>query len=163
MKLNDKMIKMLNDQMNLEYNSAWLYRSLAVWAADNNFDGSHKWLKIQAAEEVSHAEKFYNYLLEKGEKPEFKDLEGSSKDYSKLVDIFKAALEHEYLITSEIKKLFKEARDEEDYETEKFLDWFIHEQVEEEANFTEIVEKLELCGDNVGALFMYDNVLGHRE
>lgn len=72
-------------------------------------------------------------------------------------------MEHEYLITSEIKKLYKEARDEEDYETEKFLDWFIHEQVEEEANFTEIVEKLELCGDNVGALFMYDTVLGHRE
>lgn len=161
--MDKKLFANLDEQMNLEYESAYIYKAMAAYAAEEDWTGSEHWFNEQAREEIEHAEKFRNFLHDKGFKVSFKGMKAAKTDYKSLLEAFQTALEHEQFITKSIKKLYKEAVEKEDYEVQVFLNWFIEEQVEEEANVGAVVARLEKIGDSTNGLFMMDKALGKRE
>lgn len=160
--LSENMLNELNKQINEETYSAYLYQAMSAYIADVGYAGAATWLDHQAEEEMIHARKFYDYILERGGKIELHGIEKPPQDHGSLLDIFKAALEHEEHITGRINHLVSLARDEKDYATDNFLQWFVAEQVEEESTASEIIDKLELIGDHVGGIFQLDKELGSR-
>jgi ferritin len=153
----------LNAQINEEMASAYLYLAMAADFEAKNWKGAAAWMKKQAAEEMEHAMKFYAYINERGGKAEFAELKKPQSSWKNHLEAFEAAYKHEQHITGCINRLMKAARDASDYATENLLNWYINEQVEEEANADEIVQKLKLVGDNTNGLFMIDHELGKRK
>jgi ferritin len=156
------MLMELNKQINEEIYSAYLYQAMSAYVADVGYNGAAIWLDHQAEEEMIHARKFYDYILERGGKVKLLGIEEPPQDFGMLMDIFKAALTHEEHITGRINHMVSLARDEKDYATDNFLQWFVAEQVEEEATASDIIAKLELIGDHAGGLFQLDKELGTR-
>lgn len=163
MKISKSMQDKLNVQIKEELESAYIYMSMAAYFDAESLGGMAKWMKKQAQEEQEHAMKLYSYIYERGGEVEFKDLKATPASWKSPLDVFKAAYEHEMFITGCIDKLIDEAKKDNDKATAGFLIWFIREQVEEEANALDIVEKLKMLGDSKQGLLMYDNVLGKRE
>ena len=160
--LSEKMQEALNIQINKEIYSAYLYLSMAAYCESINLKGFASWMTVQVQEELSHAQKFFNYLPERGAKVILQPIDGPQIEWDSTLAVFEHVYEHEQLVTSLINGLVKLARAEDDYATESFLKWFIDEQVEEEASASEVVEKLKLAGDRGGGLFMLDRELGTR-
>lgn len=160
--LSEKMQEALNTQINKEIYSAYLYLSMAAYCESINLKGFANWMTIQVQEELNHAQKFFNYLPERGGKVNLQPIDGPKTEWDSPMAVFKHVYEHEQLVTGLIHGLVKLAREEDDYATESFLKWFIDEQVEEEASASEVVEKLKLAGDRGGGLFMLDRELGTR-
>ena len=160
--LSENMLMELNKQINEELYSAYLYQAMSAYVADVGYAGASVWLDHQAEEEMIHARKFYDYILERSGKIELLSIEKPPIDYGSLLDIFEAALKHEQHITGRINHLVSLARDEKDYATDNFLQWFVAEQVEEESTVSDIIAKLKLVGDHVGGLFQLDKELGTR-
>ncbi len=160
--LSENMLMELNKQINEEMYSAYLYQAMSAYVADIGYAGAAMWLDHQAAEEMIHTRKIYDYILERGGKIKLLAIEEPPQDHGSLMDIFKAALGHEEHITGRINDLVSLARDEKDYATDNFLQWFVAEQVEEEATASDIISKLDLIGDHVGGLFQLDKELGSR-
>ena len=161
--LSEKMLKALNEQVNAEFYSSWYYLSMAVWAKTQNFDGTYNFMLKQAQEEEGHAIKFINYILDMGGEVELDEIKRPPKSFASLKDIFAKALEHEKYVTSLIKNLVEIAYEEKDYTTFGFLQWFLEEQVEEEATMSGILAKLEMIGESKNGLFMVDSKLGERQ
>ncbi|MDO5717972.1 MAG: ferritin [Tissierellia bacterium] len=157
------LLEKMNEQMNREYESAYVYKALAAYCAENDYNGSERWMNEQAKEEIFHAEKFRNFLHDLDHEVKFTGMEPVEENIGSLLDAFKASLEHEKYITRNIKEIYKQAVEESNYEVQIFLNWFIMEQVEEEASVGEVVSKLEKIGDSTSGLFMYDAVLGRRD
>lgn len=157
-----KMLSAFNKQMNEELNSAYIYLAMSGWFKASNFDGMSKWMYHQYEEEMAHAAKFAGYVIDRGGAPEFDAIPKPASSYKSPLDAYKTAYKHECHISSCIHKLFELARAENDIPSENFLQWFIEEQVEEEASTQEVVDKLTMIGDSPGALFLYDRVLGER-
>lgn len=153
----------LNKQMNDEYHAAYLYNALSAGCGELNRHGAESWLRIHADEEVEHAERIRDFLQDKGYTVEFTGIEAVDKNVTSMLDTFQRALEHENIITGQIKDLYAEAVEKQDFEVQVFLNWFIEEQVEEEALFGEIVEVLEDIGDNKAAQAAYDRFLAQRQ
>ncbi|OVE73397.1 ferritin, partial [bacterium B17] len=145
-----------------EMDAAYLYLAMSAQFASTGLKGAANWLNIQAKEEMTHAEKFYNYVLSQGKRVELQTIDAPPGDFGTLLEAFKTVLEHEQKVTSLINDLVYLASDEKDKATEIFLHWFVTEQVEEEENAQELVDKLTLAGDNVQALFMLDKDLAER-
>ncbi|MDP8235873.1 MAG: ferritin [Candidatus Erginobacter occultus] len=160
--LSEKMQEALNTQINKELYSSYLYLSMAAWCESVNLSGFANWMTVQAREEVSHAEKFFGYLNERGGRVLLQPIEGPPTEWGSVAEVFGQVLEHEQLVTSLINGLVKLARSEDDYASEAFLQWFVSEQVEEEASASAAVEKLKLAGDRGGGLFMLDREMGTR-
>ncbi len=160
--LSEKMQEALNTQINKELYSAYLYLSMAAWCESVNLGGFANWMTIQAREEVSHAEKFFGYLNERGGRVLLQPIEGPPTEWGSVLEVFKQVLEHERLVTSLINGLVKLARSEDDYATEAFLQWFVTEQVEEESTADGVVERLKLAGEKGSGLFMLDREMGTR-
>lgn len=161
--MNEKIKKILNDQIMEEMYSANLYLALAGYLESINFKGMANWMHLQAKEENNHALGFFYFLLERGEQPIISALE--KPDLSNIKDIsaiFKAALNHEKHITARIYSIYELAKEEKDYSLESFIRWYIDEQVEEEASVSEIMEKIELIGEEGPALYMLDKELASR-
>jgi ferritin len=156
------MLEELNLQINEELYSAYLYQAMSAYIDDKGYSGVAHWLDSQAQEEMIHARKFYDFILERGGKVRLLGIKEPPEDFGTLLDIFNAALEHEQHITGRINHLVSLARDEKDYASDNFLQWFVAEQVEEESTASDIVDKLELIGDHVGGLFQLDKELGGR-
>ncbi len=152
----------LNDQMNKEFYSYYLYISMAAHFDSNNMKGFGHWLKTQAKEEVSHAMKLYEYLLSRGGKVILQSIEAPPSDWKGHKDVFEDAYRHEQKVTGLITKLIELAKSEKDHPTEVFLQWFVSEQVEEEATAHEVLQKLQLIGDDGSGLFVLDGELGKR-
>ena len=163
MEISEKMNEALNDQLNKELYSAYLYLSMAAWAEANNLNGFAHWFKIQAKEELGHAMKFYSFIYERGGRVKLMEVSQPKTDWSSPVEVFEDTLEHEKYVTQRIHNLLKLARDEGDYSTEVFLHWFIDEQVEEEDQARKILETLKMIGDNKAALFAIDRELAKRK
>jgi ferritin len=157
------MLKELNGQVNEELYSAYLYQAMSAYAADKGLPGAAIWLDNQAQEEMIHARKIYDYILERGGRVKLLGIEEPPMDYGELIEIFKAALAHEEHITGRINFLVSLARKEDDFATDNFLQWFVAEQVEEEASVSEVLDKLELIGEHVGGMFQLDKELGTRQ
>ena len=163
MKISKKIVAALNSQINKEFSSGYLYLSMSAYLEANNLLGFANWMKLQAKEEESHGFKIYNFILERGGEIDLLGIEKPKSDWKSPLEIFKATYEHELKITEAIYNLVEIAKEEKDYATLEFLNWFVKEQVEEEANTSFILEKLELVKDNIGGLFIIDKELGMRK
>ena len=160
--LSKTMEKALNEQINAELASAYIYLSMAAYFEATNLRGFAGWMKAQAQEEQGHALRIYDYVYDRGGKVTLTAIDGPKTAWSSPLDAFTNAYEHERYITGRINDLVGLARKENDYATETFLQWFVEEQVEEEATADSIVQQLTLIGDSAAGLFMMDRELGSR-
>lgn len=160
--LSQAIQKALNDQINAETFSAYLYLSMAAYFEDQGLPGFAAWMKGQAQEELFHAMKFFNFVNERGGRVLLGPIEQPQTEWASVVDVFQATLDHEKHVTSLINTLVDLAIAEKDHATNNFLQWFVGEQVEEEDNAGQIVNKLKLMDKATGGLFMLDKELGQR-
>lgn len=152
----------INKQINAEFYSGYMYLSMAAYFESINLSGFANWMHVQALEEQDHGMKFYRYLEERGGRNRLLPIEEPPFEWNSPLDVFEKALEHEKKVTGMINDLVELARSEKDYPTENLLQWFVDEQVEEEATADEIVEKLKMVKDHPHALLMLDRDLGGR-
>ncbi len=161
--LSDAMEAALNEQMKAEMYSAYLYLSMAAHFDAENLGGFATWMKMQAQEEMMHGMKFYGYINEAGGRAVMAAIDAPPAEWDSPLDAFKNVLEHEQKVTGLINDLVDKAAEEKDHATGAFLQWFVTEQVEEEATAEEIVSKLQMVGDAPQGLFMMDSLLGKRQ
>ena len=160
--IDKKMEDALNNQINEELFSAYLYFAMAADFEHKNWLGMANWMKIQAQEEMAHALKLYNWINERGGKAEFQAIKMPQSNWDSPLAAFKEAYGHEQHITSCIYDLVKTARNTGDIATEIFLQWFVTEQVEEESNASAIVDQIEKVQESTNAMVMLDKELGSR-
>lgn len=160
--LSKQLLAKLNDQINAELYSSYLYLSMSAWFEAANFRGLARWMKVQSGEEYGHAMKFYDYVIARGGKVQLAPIGAPPVSWGSALEVFQTTLEHEQGVTARINALADLAATEKDHATSVTLQWFITEQVEEEATATEIVERLKLIKDSTGGLFMLDHQLGKR-
>ena len=160
--LSERIEKELNKQINAELYSAYLYFSMSAYFQDQGLSGFAKWMEAQTVEEMGHAKKIYDYVFDRGGRVELEEIKKPPVTWESPLAAFKAALEHERYVSKLINNLVKIAMEENDYMTNNFLQWFVAEQVEEEASVGEIVQRLHLVGDRGNGLFMIDRELGQR-
>ena len=159
---SSKLYAALNEQLRYEFQSAYLYLGMAAHFEHEDLAGFASFLRAQVAEERDHAFRFFDFILHAGGRPELAGLEGTRTEYASALEVFQLALGHERKITAQIHKLMDLAIAERDHAAAAFLQWFVTEQVEEEATFGRIVHRLELAGNAPGALLMVDRELGAR-
>jgi len=152
----------MNEQINKELFSSYLYLSMAAHFENKNLPGLAKWMRVQADEEREHGMKFYDHLIERGGQVKLKVIEAPGTDWASNLEIFKEAQAHEAKVTASINSLYELALKEKDYPAQVLLQWFITEQVEEEKNVAEIVAQLELMEARGTAVLMLDHRLGKR-
>ncbi len=161
--LSKKMEEALNKQINAELYSSYLYLSMAAYFDSINLNGFAQWMKVQAKEEVEHAMKIYKYVYDRGGVVSLESIDKPPVKWDSPLDVFENSFKHEQKVSEMINNLVKIARDENDYATENFLQWFVQEQVEEEASADEIVQKLKYIEGSKNAIFMLDSKLGQRQ
>ncbi len=152
----------INKQINKEFFSAYLYLSMSAYVESIGLKGFANWLKVQYEEEMFHAMKFYDYLLERGGRVILDSIEKPKTEWNSILNVFEEAYEHEQFITKSINELMDLAISEKDYASVSLLQWYVNEQVEEESTFLDIVEKLKLIGDDKRGLFMMDKDMAQR-
>ena len=162
MAISKKMEKQLNVQINAEMYSSYLYLSMASDLEGKALSGFSNWMKIQAQEELYHAMKLYDYVHERGGTVTLDAIEAPQTEWKDPLAIFQAAYKHELKVTGMINDLVDLAIKEKDHATNNFLQWYVKEQVEEEASADEIVQKLKLIGGKGHGLFMMDKEVGAR-
>ena len=160
--MDKKVAELLNDQINKELYSAYLYLDFANFYAEKGLDGFANWYEVQAKEEESHAMLFYKYMHNNGEKVTLEAIAKPDKEFTELIDPLKAGLEHEQYVTSLINDIYSAAQEVKDFRTVQFLDWFIKEQGEEEQNANDLITKMELFGSDPRALYMLNSDLAAR-
>jgi ferritin len=160
--LTEKMDKALNDQLNAELYSSYLYLSMNAYFKSVNLDGFANWMHYQAQEELEHAMKFYDFIIQRGGKVQLQQIEAPPTEWSSPLAVFEATLEHEQKVTGLINDLVEIAHEKRDHATNIFLQWFVSEQVEEEESVGGVLEQLKLMGDAQGGLFMIDRELAKR-
>ncbi|HSL87735.1 MAG TPA: ferritin [Ignavibacteriaceae bacterium] len=160
--ISTKMQKALNKHLNEELFSSYLYLSMAAYFKSKNLNGFANWMKLQSQEEYAHGLKFYDYIHQVGGRVTLSQITAPKTDWKNIKEVFTETLEHEKYITDLINKLVDLAILEKDHATNNFLQWFVNEQVEEVANAEDLVNKLEMIGDNKNGLFMLDRELGAR-
>ncbi len=151
--------KAFNEQLKWKIYSAYLYIGMAAYFEEKSLDGFAHWFKAQAAEELMHASKFYKFILERGGKVILEEIPKPPFGFFTPLEVFEYALNHEKEVTKRINDLMELAKEEKDNASQIFLQWFITEQVEEEASFGNIVEKLKMAGDNLQSLVFLDKEL----
>lgn len=160
--LDKKLVKALNEQVNKEWFSAYLYLDIYNYYASENLDGFANWFQIQTQEERDHAMLFMQYLWNNGVKIKLKEIAAPDTDFKEFRDPLAAALKHEQFITKSINDIYALAYEVKDFRTMQFLDWFVKEQGEEEKNTEGVLKKFELFGSDPKGLYMLDNELGAR-
>lgn len=160
--LDKKVSKLLNEQINKELYSAYLYLDMSSYFEDRGLNGFANWYMIQAQEERDHAMLFYQYLHNNGEKVTLEAIGKPDKKFKKDMDVLKAGLEHEEYVTSLINAIYDAAYTVKDFRTMQFLDWFIKEQGEEETNANDMITKMELFGSDPKGLYMLNQELAAR-
>ncbi|MCK4762844.1 MAG: ferritin [Candidatus Aminicenantes bacterium] len=160
--INDKIEKMINEQMNFEIYSAYIYKAMGAYCDSIDLTGFANWFKIQVDEEMFHAQKMYDFLLERGGRPFFTQIAAPPKDWDSVKAAFEHALDHERIVTDRINKIMTAAIGENDHASRSFLNWFVDEQVEEEANVDSILKKLELVKESGHGIFLMDKDLAAR-
>ena len=152
----------LNNQIKNEYFASYTYLSMAAHCESINLRGFAKWLRKQSSEELEHAMKLFDYVIDRDGHVILQAIEKPQSKYKSLAEMFQVVLDHEREVTGMINKLYEKAINENDHATAVELHWFIHEQVEEEKNATEILDKLKFAGDNSSAILLLDGQLGQR-
>ena len=160
--MNEKVSALLNEQVNKEFYSAYLYLDMANFYTQKGLNGFANWYEIQAKEEQDHALLMYQYLQNNGEKVTLEAIAKPDKKFETLMDPLTAGLEHEKYVTSLINNIYAAAIEVNDYRTTQFLDWFIKEQGEEEKNSMDLITKMGLFGDDARSLYMLNSELAAR-
>jgi len=160
--LSKTMAKALNDQVQWELYSAYLYVSMATYFEAKGLLGFANWLHVQDQEEKFHAQKFYDYIVSRGGRVILQAIDAPPHDWASALAVFEDALSHEEGVTARINKLMDLALEEKDHATASLLKWFIDEQVEEEANVSDVIAKIKLVEQTPGGAFMLDKDLAMR-
>jgi len=160
--IDQRMQEALNKQLNAELYSAYLYLSMSAHFQSVNLAGFANWMRVQAQEELAHALKFYDYVNERGGRVVLQPVEAPPSAWDSPLALFEHVYQHEQKVTGMINKLVDLAVEIRDHATNNVLQWFVAEQVEEEASADEVVQKLKLVGDDPSALFMIDRELAQR-
>jgi ferritin len=153
----------MNDHLNNEFYSSYLYLAMEAYCESINLPGAAHWMRIQAEEENAHAMKFYSHIHDRGGRVVLQAIAQPPVDFASMLEVFQQALDHEREVTARIHQLYSLPHQEQDYPTQTFLQWFVNEQVEEERTATQIVETLKMIGDNNVALLMLDRELAARQ
>lgn len=160
--LDKKVSELLNDQVNKEFYSAYLYLDFSIFYEDAGLDGFANWYKIQAQEERDHAMLMMQYLQNNGEKVELKAIAKPDKELKDKLQVLELGLEHERYVTSLIHAIYDAAYNVRDFRSMQFLDWFVKEQGEEEKNAEDMVKKMKLFGDDAKSLYMLNSEMAGR-
>jgi ferritin len=160
--LHEKMLKELNQQIQEETYSAYIYLAMAAWLEENGYKGMATWMRVQAREEKIHADIFYNFIMERGGHVKLQAIQAPPDTWDNPLAIFQGALEHEQHITGRINHMVNVALEVKDHASNQMLHWFVEEQVEEEANVGEAVQQLKIAGDQANAVLMLDREMGTR-
>jgi ferritin len=160
--MNKKIEAAFNAHLNAEFYSSYLYLSMANYFASKNLAGMTSWMRVQAGEEDLHAKKFIDFVNDRGGRVVLEQIDKPKIEWSGPLEAFQDAYNHECLISSKINELVNLALAEADHAANSFLQWFVAEQVEEEATAQAIVEKLKMIGDNSMGILMIDDQLGQR-
>lgn len=160
--LSKKMVDALNGQINKEMYSAYLYMAMSAYSDHKGLKGFANWFNVQYQEEMEHAMRIYHYIQDQGGQVELMAIEQPPAEFGTPLEMFQKTLEHEKFVTKSINELVDLAEAEKDHATQIFLQWFVTEQIEEESNDNEIIDKLNLAGQEGNGLFMIDKELGTR-
>lgn len=161
--ISKKMETALNEQVNKEFYSAYLYLAMSAYSNTIGLPGFAQWMRFQYQEEILHVTKMYDYILNQGGQVHLKAIEEPAKEYGTPLEIFENTLAHEQFITRSIHTLMGLAVDERDYATQAFLQWYVTEQVEEESNVNDILAPLRMVGNDKSGLMMIDRQLAARQ
>lgn len=160
--LKEKMLNVLNEQINAEQYSSFLYLSMSAYFSNMGLPGFANWMYIQFQEEMTHANKFFKYVTERGGKVQLKAIAQMPTDFNGVIDVFEKTQIHEQHVTGLINNLVDVAIEERDHACQSFLKWFVDEQVEEEANVQEILDTLKLINGQGNGIFMLDREMRQR-
>ncbi len=160
--MNKELVKAINDQITFEYYSAHVYLAMSAYCHKIDLDGFANFFKIQAREEEFHALKFFDFLIEIGEDVVIDGFEKPRTDYKDIIEVFEVALKHEKTVTKKIYHLMDLSISNSEYATKSFLQWYIDEQVEEEANFTKYLSKLKRSKHDISVLYKMDDEMALR-
>lgn len=160
--LTKKLQDALNEQMKNEFFSAYLYMAMAGYFQSEDLPGFANWMRVQALEEMTHGERFFNHICNVSGRTDLLPIDGPKNDFKSPLDAFEYGLKHERFVTESIGKLMDLARKEKDHAAEIMLNWFVTEQVEEEANFSLIIRKLKRVEGDGRGLLLIDQELGQR-
>ncbi len=160
--LSQKMQVAINDQINKEIYSAYLYLSMATWFEEQDLPGAANWVFWQYKEELEHGEKLIQYVNDRGGRVLLAAIEQPPTSWDSLVTVFEEVLAHEQLVTASINNLVDIALEERDHNTNNFLQWFVAEQVEEEASASDVLRQAKMVLESRGGVFMLDRELGNR-
>lgn len=160
--INEKVGKVLNEQVNKEFYSAYLYLAMSAYFSDLGLLGFANWMRVQAQEEQAHAMLMYDFLIDRGEKVVLTAIDAPVTNWSGPLSVMEEVLTHEVYVTSLINNIYTVAEEVKDRATMSYMNWFIDEQVEEEANAQDIISKLKLIGDDKSALYLLDKDLAAR-
>jgi ferritin len=152
----------INDQLNFELYSGYIYLSMATWFEDQNLRGMAHWMEVQALEEYAHAMRFYRHIVERGGRVKMVAIEAPKTDWTSPLEAWETAYEHEKIVSERIHKIGDLAEKLKDRAAEPMLQWFYKEQVEEEEQTMEVRDLLKMIGDSMPALFQLDARLGAR-
>ena len=160
--IGERLNNAINEQIKNELESYYIYLSMAAWFHSKSLDGMGHWMRCQAHEEMIHAMKFFNHVIDRGGKVVLLDLKQLKTQWNSPLEVFQDALEHEKFISGKINDLTSIAREEKDYASEPILAWFTDEQIEEEATAGKVVDELEMVGADKPGLLMLDRELAGR-
>ena len=160
--MNTRVEEAMNKQINAELYSAYLYASMAAYFQSQGLPGFANWMRVQFQEEQFHGFKMFDWVCERNGRVLLTAIEGPQTEWKDAVDIFETTLKHEQLVTSLINNLMSIAIEEKDYATVNLLQWFVNEQVEEEANATKILDELRMVYGNGQGMLMLDRELAAR-
>jgi len=160
--LDERMEETLNFQFNRELYSGYLYLAMAAYFEDQDLSGFANWMRIQAQEELSHAMKFYDYIVRRGGRAVMADIEAPEKEWESATTVFEQVYEHEQMVTGLINKLVDLALELKDHATHNFLQWFVAEQVEEEESASGVLQKVKLASESKSGIYMLDQELAQR-
>lgn len=160
--LGKKLQDAFNEQMKNEFYSAYLYMAMAGYFQSEDLPGFASWMRVQALEEMTHGEKFFNFTCETGSRTNLLPIDGPQNNFAEPTEAFEVGLQHEKFVTASINNLMNMAGKDKNYAAQIFLQWFVTEQIEEESSFSLILKKLQRIAGDPRGLLMLDQELGQR-
>ncbi len=162
MTLNSKLTKLLNEQINNEMSSSYVYLAMAAWFEQTPYSGFAQWMFTQSREETMHALKFYQYLVDRDAKVELQPIAKPKMDFKSPIDVFQHSLKQEQKVTQQINELFEVAEQVKDHASKNLLLWFLNEQMEEEKSVGDMLDRLKLADNDTASLLVLDREAGSR-
>jgi ferritin len=163
MTLNPKLAKLLNEQINNEMSSSYVYLAMSAWFEQTPYSGFAKWMFDQSREETMHALKFYQYVVDRDAAVVLQPIAKPKADFKSPIDVFEHSLKQEQKVTQQINDLFEVAEQVKDHASKNLLLWFLNEQMEEEKSVKDMLDRLKLAGNDPASLLVLDREAGQRQ